>query len=257
MQGTRSALQPANKTQSYISGINPINHLNMTMGKKPINSSNAKANVVTVLLDKDALNYDLTQQILDDCQRSGVPSSYRTTVSEIFNRSDVAPDLLSEDGCLVVPLPSLASSSVPATAKSPSAVVIRNQSGEGKAFLQLRGEKIAVAAHELCKSQLTSRYLVLYLFEDCVALDMIRATKVLEEEIWVHEMSAQSPSPFAYEPLPDSEKNAFQPPIVAMRIITVTDGDDASESDASHAPPTVTDSGTPEQTAEWLDDIPF
>ncbi|AMV48205.1 hypothetical protein [Paraburkholderia caribensis] len=226
-----------------------------------MNSSNAKANVVTVLLDKDALNYNLAHQILDDCQRSGVPSSYRTTVSEIFNRSDVAPELLGEDGCLVVPLPGVTSSLVQETTKSPSAVVIRNQRGEGKAFLQLRGEKILVAAHELCKSQLTSRYLVLYLFEDCLALDMIRATRELEEEIWVHEMSAQSPSPFAYEPLPDSEKNAFQPPIVAMRIITVTEGDDTSEGDASHAPPTVADSETLEQTGdtegEWLDDIPF
>ncbi len=222
-------------------------------------SSDAKANVVTVLLDQDVLNYNLVQQILDDCQRSGAPSSYRTTISEILNRSDVASGLLGEDGCLVVPLLGVTSAAVPATTESPSVIVVRNEGGEGAACLELRDKKVLIATQELRISHLMSRYLVLYMFEDCVALDMIRATEALEEEIWVHEMSAQSPSPFAYEPLPDSEKNAFQLPIVAMRIITVTEGGDTSEADASHEPPTVPDTDTPERSGdtEWLDDIPF
>lgn len=231
----------------------------MTPSKKPLNSSNAKASVVTVLLDQDVLEYNLAQQILDDCQRSGVPSSYRTTVSEIFNRSDVAPDLFGEDGCLVIPLPGVASSSVPATAKAPSAVIIRNRSGKGQAYLRLRGAKILVATQELCKSQQTSRYLVLYMFDDCLALDMVRATEDLEEEIWAHEMSAQSRHDPVDEPSPDDKRNAFYPPIVATRMITVTQRGDTSEDDASLTSPTVPDSDTPERTedTDWLDEIPF
>lgn len=224
-----------------------------------MNSLNTKAKVVTALLDRDDLNWNLAQQILDDCKRSGVPSSYRTTVSEIFNRSGVAAGLLDDDGCLFVPLLGIASTSVPTTSKSPNAVILRDRNGEGRTYLQLRGGKILVATQELWKSQVTSRYSVLYLFDDCLALDMIRATKALEEEIWVHEMSAQSRHPSVDEPSPDDDRNAFQLPVIARRMITVVPPEDTAEGDASETPPLEAKAATPDQTggAQWRDEIPF
>jgi len=223
--------------------MNSINHLDMAP-RKLMNSSKTKANFTTALLHHDDLKWGLAQQILDDCQRAGVPSSYRTTVSEIFIRPDVVPNLLDDDCCLVVPLPGVQSSSVSETAKSPSVVIIRNENGEGRAYLQLRRSKVLVATQELSKSQLKSRYLVLYLFEDCLALDMIRATKALDEQIWVHEMSAQSRHPRVGGPSPASNEHAFKFPIIARRMITVTPIEGGPEDDGSQLAPPATRTGT-------------
>ncbi|MEX3969723.1 hypothetical protein [Paraburkholderia caribensis] len=212
--------------------MNSTNYLNMAP-QKLMNSSKTKANVTTTHLKHDALNWGLAQQILDDCQRAGVPSSYRTSVSEIFTRPDVGPELLKEDGCLVVPLPSVPSALVPATSKSPSVVIIRDESGKGRAYLQLRSGKVLVATQELGISQLEARYPVLYLFGDSFSLDMIRATKALEEEIWVHEMSAQSRHPRVGKPSSVSDEHAFRLPIIARRMITVTPIEGGPEEEGS------------------------
>ncbi|WP_233886324.1 hypothetical protein [Paraburkholderia flagellata] len=171
--------------------------------------------VTTLNLSDDDINCELADLILEDCQHASEPSTYRTNTREIF----VIPELMTDEPCLVVSLPGILSAQVPARAELPAAIILRERpDGKGDVYLQLRGGNVLVRSQEFGGA---GRHLVLYLFDDNVSLDCIPATKELEEEIWVHEMSAQSSHPHNDEPTEESTKCPFHIPVIARRAITV------------------------------------
>ena len=179
-------------------------------------NSVAESTITTLNLGQDDLNRELADQIFEDCQRAGELSSYRVNTQEMFVRSE----LMTGESCVVVPLPGFLSAEVPPTTESPSASILRERGdGKGDAYLQLRAGNVLLRTDELRGD---GRYLVLYLFEDNALLDLIPVTEELREEIWVHEMSAQSRHFFDDEPLEETAQGPFDVPLVARRAITVT-----------------------------------
>ncbi|MFB9124370.1 hypothetical protein E2553_35115 [Paraburkholderia dipogonis] len=178
-------------------------------------NSVAKSTITTLSLGQDDLNRELADLIFEDCHHAGEPSSYRTNTRDIFVRSE----LMTGELCVVVPLPGMLSTEIPPTTESPSAVVLRERNdGKGDAYLRMRGGNVSLQSDELRGD----RYLVLYLFDDNASLDLIPVTEELREEIWVHEMSAQSRHFFDDEPLEETAQGPFDVPLVARRAITVT-----------------------------------
>ncbi|WP_322008045.1 hypothetical protein [Paraburkholderia tropica] len=178
--------------------------------------------VVTVNLCSDDLNRELADVILLDCRSANEPSSYRTNANEIF----VQPELMTGEPCLVVPLPGMLSTEAPPSDESPSAIILRERrDGKGDTYLKLRGGNVRLLLNELDGG---ARYLVLYLFDDCVSLDLIAITEELMEDIWVHDMSAQSRHLFDDEPLKEATRGTFDVPLYARRAITITRHETAS-----------------------------
>jgi hypothetical protein len=179
-----------------------------------MNSATETATTTLNLYQAD-LNRKLADLILDDCRRAGEPSSYRTNTQEIFIRSE----LMTSESCVVIPLPGIRSAEIPATTEPPVAIILRERKdGKGDTYLEMRGGNVLLQSNELGGDD---RYLVLYLFDDSVSLDLIPATEELREEIWVHEMSAQSRHFFDDEPEEEAVANSFDIPVVARRAITV------------------------------------
>jgi hypothetical protein len=149
--------------------------------------SNTESNVVTVVLCHEDLHLDLVEKILEDCRHAGEFSSYLTSSQLIFNRADLA----SEEPCMVVALPGITSDRIPSTTKLPEPVTLRKD-GEGATYLMLRDGQVLLNTYRLPISPSTSRYLLLYLFDETSALDIIPFTEGLEHDIWIHQMHAQS-----------------------------------------------------------------
>lgn len=197
----------------------------------------------------------MANEILDDCTQSGEPSSNRTRARDIFNR----PEFVSDTACVVIPLPGIVSARVPSTANLPSACVLRERAdGRGSAYLQLRGHKVLVASGNFSTPPLTSQYLVLYLFDDGPALDIIPATEEVTEDISVHEMSAQSRHSFVDAPFTNAARDTFELPLVARRVMTFLASDIALEKTTRNGC-NVADPGASNEQVERqrLDDIPF
>ncbi|MGU7778576.1 hypothetical protein [Burkholderia sp. PU8-34] len=238
-----------------------------------MNSANAQSEVATFHLSRDDIYETLVKAIVDDCVQSGEPSSYKTWAWEIF----VRPDLMNEEPCVVVPLPGISSTRIPSTTALPRACVIREWTYDwekGRAYLELRGEQVLVWADQL--DEVSSRILVLYLFDDGPVLDIIPATEDVMTDIWVYSMSAQNHHPRPYESESESSKgarnDAFQLPIVVRRAIVVS-ARDAESGGAPVRPVQIeragleaTDFGAAKQTESawqgdwqdaWSDVIPF
>lgn len=171
--------------------------------------------ITTLNLSHDDLNRELADLIFEDCLREGEPSSYKTNTQEIF----VRPELMTDEPCLVVPLPGVASAQLPPTTEPPAAVILRERrDGRGDVYLQLREGKILLLSEVMGGAD---RYLVLYVFDDYVSLDLIAVTEELKEEMWVHAMSAQSRHFHDDEPAGESTEGPFDIPIVTRRAITI------------------------------------
>ncbi|QGZ56856.1 hypothetical protein [Paraburkholderia acidiphila] len=171
--------------------------------------------VTTLDLNHDDINRELADLILEDSQHASEPSTYSTNSREIF----AVPELMTDEPCLVVSLPGIVSAQVPPAAELPAAIILRErEDGKGDVYLQLRGGNILARSQEFGGA---GRYLVLYLFDDNVALDCIPVTEELKEEIWVHEMSAQSRHPHDDKPTEESTRCPFDIPVIARRAITV------------------------------------
>ncbi|MEM5300058.1 hypothetical protein VSR82_38185 [Burkholderia sp. JPY481] len=172
--------------------------------------------MTTLNLSLEDLNRALVDQMFKDCQRAGAPSSYLTDTQEIFVRSE----LMTNESCVVVPLPGILSTEVPPTTELPDPIILRErEDGKGDTYLQLRGKNILLRSETLRRG---GRYLVLYLLDDNVSLDIIPVTDDLIEQISVHQMCAQSRHFHHDEPPEETPKDPFDVPIVARRAIVVT-----------------------------------
>ncbi|WP_176053314.1 hypothetical protein [Paraburkholderia caribensis] len=180
----------------------------------------------------DDLNQELARQIMDDCRQAREPSSYETTAGAILNRTDFK----SDEQCVVIALPGIDSTAVPPSTEEPDAVILRERvDGKGTAYLRLRREQVLLETYSLGIVDEGSRYLVLYIFEDAVALDMITATEHLQMSMWAHEMSAQSRHFFDDETSSGKTVDAFQLPVVIRRAINVIERAATDEDDLAAA----------------------
>ncbi|MGU7785044.1 hypothetical protein [Burkholderia sp. PU8-34] len=191
---------------------------------------NSQSEVATFHLDHDDIYETLAKTVVDDCLQSGEASSYRTLASDIF----VRPGLMSEEPCVVVPLPGISSTRIPSTTALPRACVIREWTSDwekGRAYLELRGGQVLVSTEQFNRAG--APIFVLFLFDDGPVLDIIPATEGVMTDIWAHEMSAQNYHPRPHDSGSDSPKDtkneAFQLPIVARRAIVVSACDAESE----------------------------
>jgi hypothetical protein len=183
-------------------------------------------NIVTIPLSTDALNWDLALKIMEDCRQACEPSSYRTTRDTIFAR----PDLASKETCMVIALPGISSADVPPSTEQPDALVLRGRpDGRGTAYLELRSGQVLLETYTLGLAEPGSQYYVLYLFEDGSFLDVIPATETLQEDMWIHEMNAQSRHPVDDGPDDSETAHAFELPVVIKRALNVTKSESNSD----------------------------
>ncbi|MGF6770646.1 hypothetical protein P3T18_003125 [Paraburkholderia sp. GAS199] len=196
-----------------------------------MNSDLSNQNIVTIPLGINDVNQAFAFQIMEDCRQACEPSSYRTIADAIF----VRPDLITDEPCIVIALPGVESAAVSPSTEEPQAGVWRggNPTGKGTAYLQLRRGLVMLQTYTLRASENGSRYLVLYLFEDGVALDIIPATEALQTDMWIHEMNAQSRHPVDDDTSDDGTENAFALPIVIKRAIEVVERPATSKDDES------------------------
>lgn len=185
-------------------------------------------NIVTIPLSTNALNCELALAIMDDCRQACEPSSYATKANSIFVRAD----LMTDEACVVVALPGISSAAVPPSSEQPNAIVLRGRHNDiGTAYLRLRREQVLLETYTLRVAEPGSRHLVLYLFEDGCSLDVIPATTALQEEMWIHEMSAQSRHPVSGASSNTETANAFELPVIIKRALCVTEEESASDQD--------------------------
>jgi len=183
-----------------------------------MNSTSTTPNVSTTVLSAEDLNPDLVEAILDDCREAGEFTSYLTTSELIFNR----PDLAYEEQCMVIALPGITSDRIPPTTHLPVPVTLR-RNGRGTTYLKLRDGQIMLAALRLPMVLAPSEQkysLVLYLFDDGPALDVIPVTEELDHDVWVHMHHAQSWLPDDVAPYP-ARIDVFQLPTIIERNIEV------------------------------------
>ncbi|MEX3969721.1 hypothetical protein [Paraburkholderia caribensis] len=174
--------------------------------------------VSTIVLSAEDLNPDLVEAILDDCREAGEFSSYLTTSELLFNR----PDLAYEEQCMVIALPGITSDRIPPTEHLPVPVTLR-RNGTGTTYLKLRDGKIMLAPLRLPMVLAPSEQkycLMLYLFDDGSALDVIPITEELDHDICMHLHHAQSWLPDDVAPYP-ARVDVFQLPSIIERNIEV------------------------------------
>ncbi|MBK5148589.1 hypothetical protein IQ285_12945 [Burkholderia sp. R-69608] len=153
------------------------------------------SHVITRAIGDEEIDQELAAFICEDFHSSREPSSYEVRAKELLLHEEVADD----EYCVVVALPGCLSDSFPATDDMPDAVVENTPRGRF-ACVRLRGKRVSVPTH-IFRYSTKSRFLILYMFDDVMQLDIVPNTEELEEDFWIHEMCSQSHAHPTYEEL--------------------------------------------------------
>ncbi|WP_162600734.1 hypothetical protein [Paraburkholderia sp. C35] len=189
--------------------------------------------LLTIPLGMDDLNEELALEIMEDCRQAEEPSSYKTTASEIFNRTDLDTD----EQCIVIALPGINSVAAPPSIEPPTAIVLQERNdGKGTAYLQLRTGQVLLEKHTLGAAKPDSRYLLLYLFDDRPVLDVVPASEALQGEMWRHEVSAQSRHFFDASTPQTEPVDRFHLPVVIRRAMVISEDEATADDDISDSP---------------------
>lgn len=179
-------------------------------------------NLVSRVITDDEIDQELANLLREDFHTSGEPSSYEVRAEAFLLHEEIT----EKEQCVVVALPGHLSTNFPASSAPPDAVVENTPLGR-YACVRLRRERICVPTHVF--RHLQKRFLILYMFDDAMFLDIVPNTDELQEEVWIHEMSSQSKAHPSYEELEsifgpvDLESSALPIIVLTNRTVNVSE----------------------------------